>query len=91
MILRDWLAMDRTLFAGTRTFMDYIKTFTTLVIATIVFLAVFRGHVWDTLLYLGFMVAFILLVTGVLQFMRIRQHRRDLDRIERCAKWDAHD
>lgn len=89
LILRDWLAMDRTVFAGTRTFLGYIRAVVTLVIGTTIFVAVFHREAWDALVYVGFLVAAVLMLVGVLQYRAIRQHHRDLQALERCAKLDA--
>jgi len=88
MILRDWLAMDRTVFAGTRTFLGYVRAVITMIIATAIFLAVFHQAAWDVLLYVGFMVAAVLLLLGIFQYREIRQHHRDLYAVERCARWE---
>lgn len=78
MVLRDWLAMDRTIFAAARTGNDYLKTFLTGIIATLVFIALFRGDVWDALLYIGFMIAAIILVGGVVLGAQTYHHHRNL-------------
>ncbi|MDD4965307.1 MAG: hypothetical protein PHI11_15480 [Gallionella sp.] len=78
MVLRDWLAMDRTIFAATRTFNDYLKIFMTAILATMAFLIIFHGDLWDVLLYLGFFVAAILLMAGVLVFAQAYRHHRHL-------------
>lgn len=89
MILRDWLAMDRTVFAGNRTFMGYIRAAITLVIATLVFMAVFHQASWHVLLYAGFLISIMVLLAGVFQYRFIKQHHRDLHDLEHCAKWDS--
>ncbi|MDX5935636.1 DUF202 domain-containing protein [Acidithiobacillus thiooxidans] len=78
MVLRDWLAMDRTMFAATRTFNDYLKIFMTAIIATLVFLVIFKGSFWDVVLYVGFMVAAILLAAGIFLIAQAYFHHRNL-------------
>lgn len=78
MVLRDWLAMDRTMFAATRTFYDYLKIFMTAIIATLVFLVIFKGSFWDVVLYVGFLVAAILLVAGIFLMAQAYFHHRNL-------------
>ncbi|MDR7926375.1 DUF202 domain-containing protein [Acidithiobacillus thiooxidans] len=78
MILRDWLAMDRTAFAAARTFNDYLKNFMTAIIATLVFLVIFKGSFWDVVLYVGFLIAAILLVAGIFLLAQAYFHHRNL-------------
>lgn len=78
LVLRDWLAMDRTAFAATRTFNDYLKIFMTAILATLVFLAIFKGNFWEVLFYLGFFAAAILLVAGILILAQAYLHHRNL-------------
>lgn len=79
MVLRDWLAMDRTVFAATRTFNDYLKIVITAVIATLVFLSVvsIMNGVSAVLVYAGFVLAIAMLAVGVkLVTQAVRHHRR---------------
>lgn len=78
MVLRDWMAMDRTVFAAARTFNDYIKIFITAIIATIVFLIIFNGKIWDEVIYLGLIFAAMMLVAGLLLLVQAYLHHRNL-------------
>lgn len=78
LVLRDWLAMDRTLFASSRTLNDYLKTFITAVLATLVFLAIFKGCVWETVMYIGFVFAGMVLVAGIILIGQAYGHHRRL-------------
>ena len=86
MILRDFLAMDRTVFAGTRTLMGYIRITVTLVIATLIFIRVFHGHLEDHIFYLGFILALIILGAGISLYIKIKNHHKDLQKLEVLEK-----
>ena len=82
MVLRDFLAMDRTVFAGTRTFLGYIRVTLTLIIATLIFIRVFNGYVEDHLFYLGFILALIILAAGISLYLKIKIHYKNLQKTE---------
>ena len=86
MVLRDFLAMDRTVFAGTRTFLGYIRVTLTLIIATLIFIRVFNGYVEDHLFYLGFILALIILAAGISLYMKIKIHYKNLQKAETYEK-----
>jgi len=86
MVLRDFLAMDRTVFAGTRTFLGYIRVTLTLVIATLIFIRVFHGHLEDHLFYLGFILALIVFAAGLSLYLKIKTHHKELQRMEDYEK-----
>jgi putative membrane protein len=86
MVLRDFLAMDRTVFAGTRTFLGYIRVTLTLIIATLIFIRVFNGYLEDHLFYLGFVLALISLAAGVSLYLKIKTHYKNLQRMEAYEK-----
>lgn len=86
LILRDWLAMDRTTFAGTRTFLAYLRAVATAIIATVIFIAIFRSSLWGAVAYFGFVIAAVLLLFGVLQYQKITSHQQDLRAIEKCIQ-----
>ena len=86
MVLRDFLAMDRTVFAGTRTFLGYIRVTLTLIIATLIFIRVFNGYVEDHLFYLGFILALIILAAGISLYLKIKIHYKNLQKAETYEK-----
>ncbi len=86
MVLRDFLAMDRTVFAGTRTFLGYIRVTLTLIIATLIFIRVFNGYVEDHLFYLGFIIALIILAAGISLYLKIKIHYKNLQKAETYEK-----
>jgi putative membrane protein len=86
MVLRDFLAMDRTVFAGTRTFLGYIRVTLTLIIATLIFIRVFNGYVEDHLFYLGFIIALIILAAGISLYLKIKIHYKNLQKTETYEK-----
>ncbi|MBU2830890.1 MULTISPECIES: DUF202 domain-containing protein [Acidithiobacillus] len=86
MVLRDFLAMDRTVFAGTRTFLGYIRVTLTLIIATLIFIRVFNGYVEDHLFYLGFILALIILAAGISLYLKIKIHYKNLQKTETYEK-----
>ena len=86
MVLRDFLAMDRTVFAGTRTFLGYIRVTLTLIIATLIFIRVFNGYVEDHLFYLGFILALIILAAGISLYLKIKIHYKNFQKTEAYEK-----
>jgi len=70
LILRDWLALDRTILANERTFLAYSRTSLTLIIAGLAFVKFF-GHVF----YVTSGYVFIVLGVGFFGFSLTRYRR----------------
>ncbi len=73
LILRDFLATDRTVLANERTFLAYIRTVLSLIVAGASFVT-FADITFIVITgYLFFPVALYILAAGVIRFFRIRQ------------------
>ncbi len=70
LILRDWLALDRTILANERTFLAYSRTSLTLIIAGLAFVKFF-GHVF----YISAGYVFIVAGVGFFGFSLTRYRR----------------
>jgi putative membrane protein len=73
LILRDELAIDRTILANERTLMSYLRGAVALVIAGVTFLHFFDA---GTLHYIGLVCVPLGLATGILGFTRYRKMNR---------------
>ena len=76
LILRDWLALDRTILANERTFLAYSRTSLTLIIAGLAFVKFF-GHVF----YIT--AGYVFIVAGVGFFIfSLSRYRRMVARLK---------
>jgi len=76
LILRDWLALDRTILANERTFLAYSRTSLTLIIAGLAFVKFF-GHVF----YIT--AGYVFIVTGVgFFFFSLTRYRQMVARLK---------
>jgi len=76
LILRDILAVDRTIMANTRTFLSYVRTALTLFIAGVTFIHFFEPRV---LLLIGWMfipVSGVVLLLGAIYYIRMKRSIR---------------
>lgn len=72
LILRDHLAIDRTVLANERTFLAYTRTALTLFVAGVTFVHFFESF-WLTVVGLAFVPAGLAtFVVGVLRFRRVK-------------------
>jgi inner membrane protein YidH len=72
LILRDFLAADRTILANERTFLAYIRTALSLIVAGASFVT-FSDITFIVITgYLFFPAAFYILITGFIRFFQIR-------------------
>jgi Predicted membrane protein len=63
-ILRDWLALDRTILANERTILSFTRTALVLILAGMTFIRFFGANSWSALGYLTLAVGVILWLTG---------------------------
>lgn len=77
LILRDYLAIDRTVLANERTILAYLRTSLTFLIVGLSFLKFFDSRTTVVLGWLFFLCAAVALLTGVDRFRRMntRIHR----------------
>jgi putative membrane protein len=82
-ILRDELAIDRTVLANERTFLAYVRTALAMLVIGATFFQLFTAPL---LLLCGFafiVLGLVLLITGTARFF---QQRRDLDMVRRTTQ-----
>jgi len=80
MILRDQLALDRTVLANERTLLSYIRTFIGLVAAGVGIVKLFDGSdIYTVFGYLFIVVSPIFLVAGIRRYLRIHSKLMTLD------------
>jgi putative membrane protein len=88
-IVRDWLALDRTILANERTFLAWCRTSLTLMIAGVTFVRFF-GHRIYTVIGAIFIAAGILIFTlGYARYRRMLGHYRALSKLEDSALPEA--
>lgn len=74
MILRDWLALDRTVLANMRTYLAFLRTGIALIVLGMAFVK-FLGHWAYQMLGIMFIIGgLILFVVGTVRY--VRMHRR---------------
>ena len=75
-ILRDWLALDRTVLANERTFLAYTRTSLTLVLAGLTFIRFFGPDIWSTIGYISLILGTALWLTGIKRYLQMLGHYR---------------
>ena len=78
MILRDFLAIDRTILANQNTFLAYIRTALTLFVAGVTFIRFFELTV---VVIIGWIFVPVGVVTFIIGLIRYNKKRRVLDKI----------
>ncbi len=68
-ILRDWLALDRTVLANERTILAYTRTALTLILAGLTLIRFFGPDVWATMGYLSLTLGILLWVIGFRRYL----------------------
>lgn len=63
-ILRDWLALDRTVLANERTILSFTRTALVLILAGMTFIRFFGSNQWAYLGYVTLTVGIVLWLTG---------------------------
>jgi putative membrane protein len=88
LILRDFLAMDRTILANERTFLGYIRTALTLLVAGATFIKFFDQAFVYVLGWVFIPLGLFTLVFGLGRFMKMKQRISVMQRGE--LKMDDH-
>jgi len=83
MILRDFLAIDRTILANQNTFLAYIRTALTLFVAGVTFIRFFDLMVIEVI---GWIFIPVGLATFIIGLIRYNKKRRVLDKIMTVKK-----
>ena len=78
MILRDYLAADRTALANERTFLAYARTAISIVASGMGFLKLFESMIFQVVGYTCFPVAIVVFFAGLKRFIK---HERRLKKV----------
>ena len=80
MILRDYLALDRTKLANERTLLSYIRAFIYFIVSGVGFIELTNNILYT---YIGIILAAIspvLLIVGIYRFIKLKKTLRKLDK-----------
>lgn len=76
-ILRDWLALDRTILANERTFLAYSRTALTLILAGLTLIRFFGSTYWAISGYCFLAIGIVLWLLGLKKYLaNIRQYKK---------------
>jgi Predicted membrane protein len=73
-ILRDWLAVDRTILANERTLLSYTRTALTLILAGLTFIRFFGPQLWAALGYVSLAAGLVIWGIGLQRYLGKLQH-----------------
>ena len=76
LILRDILAVDRTVMANTRTFLSYVRTALTLFIAGVTFIHFFQPRILFLIGWIFIPVSGTVLILGAIYYIRMKRSIR---------------
>jgi putative membrane protein len=80
MILRDWLASDRTVLANERTFLAYVRTALAVFVVGATFEQFFTSQLLKDIGILMLPVGIVLFFVGIYKYIQIRDSLRHLSR-----------
>jgi len=78
LILRDYLAVDRTILANERTFLAYLRTAFTLAILGVTFVKFFNERFMLCLGWISFLVGVFILVIGLVKYQKMKEIMKDI-------------
>jgi len=78
LILRDVLAVDRTVMANTRTFLSYIRTSLTLFIAGVTFIHFFDPRVFFLIGWAFIPTSGVVFILGTIYYIRMKRSIRHI-------------
>jgi putative membrane protein len=78
LILRDWLAIDRTKLANERTFLAYFRSFIVIVSSGVAIIKIEFLEEIQNLGWLFVILGPILLIIGVIRFFYVKKHIKKL-------------
>ena len=81
-IIRDWLALDRTVLANERTFLAYGRTTLTLVISGLSFIKFFGHVVYSIIGYLFIAGGLSIFFFGLKRYRKMKKHYQVLSEIQ---------
>jgi putative membrane protein len=88
-IVRDWLALDRTIFANERTFLAWCRTSLTLVIAGISLIKFFGHSIYTAVGAVSVAAGVVIFILGYARYRRMLGHYRALSKLEDSALPEA--
>jgi len=74
LILRDYLAIDRTILANERTFLSWIRTALNLIITGLSFVKLLDSKIAGNMGYVLIMAGLVAIVTGIIKYFRWKRH-----------------
>ncbi|WP_066504128.1 DUF202 domain-containing protein [Abyssisolibacter fermentans] len=78
MILRDFLATDRTILANERTFLAYVRTSISIIAAGVGFIKLFDNPIIYKMGYAFIPFGFIVLVFGVKRYIKVKNKLKNV-------------
>ncbi|WP_081576893.1 DUF202 domain-containing protein [Acidithiobacillus thiooxidans] len=89
-ILRDWLALDRTILANERTILSFTRTALVLILAGMTFIRFFGANRWSDLGYVTLALGVVLWLVGFRFYLkRKRDYHAYVDELKREERDDA--
>lgn len=89
-ILRDWLALDRTILANERTLLSFTRTALVLILAGMTFIRFFGVNRWSDIGYMTLAIGIVLWLVGFHVYLkRKRDYHGYVDELDREESDDA--
>ena len=82
MILRDFLALDRTILANKRTLLAYVRTFIGLIAGGIGMVKLVADEITNIIGYVFIIAAFPFLIIGIREFLTMRKALKNIEKAE---------
>jgi len=79
MILRDYLALDRTILANKRTLLAYVRTFVGLIAGGIGMVKVVTDGVVNAVGYVFIAAAFPIIIRGIIEYRRTKKELCEIE------------
>ena len=80
LILRDYLAIDRTMLANERTLLSYLRTTFGLAAAGVVMIKLFDISTLNIISYIFIIISPFFTIIGILRFIRVRQKLKTISK-----------
>ncbi len=88
-IVRDWLALDRTIFSNERTFLAWCRTSLTLIIAGMSFIQFFGHSIYTVVGAISIVGGIFIFILGFARYRHMLGHYRALSKLEDSALPEA--
>jgi putative membrane protein len=86
MILRDYLALDRTILANERTLLAYLRTFIGTFSAGIAMIKFLDIHLTNVIGYIFIVVSPLFIVFGVIKYVQVLKKLKTIDEVANSEK-----